>query len=341
MRAKLPHHICVFLILFSLLSCKKNYDFKTDQLSDYINPKPGNFIIYRTDSTVFTNFGRTTEIHSYLEKQLVDAMITDGMGRPSYRILRFLQDTTGTQPWAPAGTFMITPGQKTVEFIEDNLRFVKLAMPISLNFAWKGNEYLPDLPYGALYSFNNDASMAAWLYTYVNLNDTFSYSGTPLQNVINVTAINNPNFADTLTVTGISAKLGAKSLYYVRGSAADTVTLSAPVPTDPNFKLSLYNRSNAPLKLGSIAVPSGTGRNFQYNNGQWVFGDLDNMGNRLDTLYTDLPYGSMDLSVDKYAKGIGWVYQHYELWEYQPIYGSNDDGYKNGFGVVRRMINHN
>lgn len=330
------------MILLFMYSCKKqNSDFTSDQLSDYISPKPGNYIIYRLDSTVFTNFGRTTEIHSYLEKQLVDAQITDGMGRPSYRILRYLQDTAQTQAWAPAGSFMITVNSKTIEVIEDNLRFVKLAYPISKGFSWKGNEYLPDLPYGAFYSFNNDAAMAAWNYTYVNLNDTFTYNGSPLSNVINVTAIDNPNYADTINVTSTIAQLDNHSLFYIKGTANDTIIISAPKPSDPNFKLSLYNRSNQPIKLGSIAVPMGEGRNYQYNNGQWTFGDLDNNGNRIDTLYSDLPYGSMDRSIDKYAKHIGLVYQEYIMWEYQPIYGSNDDGYKNGFGVIRRMINHN
>jgi hypothetical protein len=51
-------------------------------------------------------------------------------------------------------------------------------------------------------------------------------------------------------------------------------------------------------------------------------------------------YGYINYAVDKYAKGIGLVYEELILWEYQPNPGGNG-GYKTGFGVKRSMIDHN
>lgn len=50
-------------------------------------------------------------------------------------------------------------------------------------------------------------------------------------------------------------------------------------------------------------------------------------------------YASRLLSVDKFAKNIGLVYQDLILWEYQ----KRPDGtpYKTGFGLSRRLIEHN
>ncbi|HZH94618.1 MAG TPA: hypothetical protein VEY06_01990 [Flavisolibacter sp.] len=50
-------------------------------------------------------------------------------------------------------------------------------------------------------------------------------------------------------------------------------------------------------------------------------------------------YGARTTSIEKFAKGIGAVYQEFYMWEYQPNPGSS--GYKIGFGVKRSMIDHN
>lgn len=49
-------------------------------------------------------------------------------------------------------------------------------------------------------------------------------------------------------------------------------------------------------------------------------------------------YGYINYSVDKYAKGLGLVYEELIMWEYQPNSGN---GYKTGFGVKRSIIDHN
>lgn len=55
---------------------------------------------------------------------------------------------------------------------------------------------------------------------------------------------------------------------------------------------------------------------------------------------TPAAYGYVNYSVDKYAKGLGLVYEETTLWEYQPNPGGSG-GYKTGFGVKRSMIDHN
>ena len=101
MRSK---NLILFLALFSFLffitSCEKETEeFKTEAIADYLPLAVGKYITYRLDSTVFTNLGRNEEIHSYQVKHMVDAQIADNLGRPSYRIIRYLRDSLGTQPW--------------------------------------------------------------------------------------------------------------------------------------------------------------------------------------------------------------------------------------------------
>lgn len=246
----------LLLVTATLAGCKKETeDFQIEPLTSYYPTTPGKYITYRTDSTVFTSFGTVTTVRSYQEKNEVDMLMTDNLGRPSYRVFRYLRDVDGTQAWKPAGTFFVTLTNHSLEVVENNLRFLKLVNPVKENNSWKGNSFLPFEPYKDKYSFSNDdeGSMPKWDYTYTELNGTFLYKNQPLRDVLTVTHVNES--------------------------------------------------ANVPVTQASA-------------------------------------YGYINYSLDKYAKGIGLVFQEFIMWEYQPNPGGNN-GYKTGFGIKRSMIDHN
>lgn len=259
MRAKRLNLIIAGFASLLLISCDRTVEeFQTEALSEYQPLQPGKYITYRLDSTVFTNFGANVVTRYFQEKHIVDAQIPDALGRLSYRILRFTRDSGGTQPWAPAGTYLITPLNNTLEVIENNLRFVKLVSPIKENNTWKGNRYLPDDAYGPLFTFNNDFGMDQWDYTYTAIGESAVIRGTTYNNV--------------LTVNGIDESFNATS-------RSTTIT----------------------------------------NNSVIAY------ANYLQ---------------DRYAKGIGLIYQEYMMWEYQPPNGTNPGG-QVGFGIKRSIIDRN
>jgi hypothetical protein len=183
-----------FCMAILILSCNKKVDvvdtdFQKERLTELFIPlEKGKYITYRVDSTVFTNFGRNTEIHSYLVKHVVDTAITDNLGRPGYRIYTYLSDTTGTQPWQPNGTYSITLLDDHVELIEDNMRVVKMTVPVRDGTKWMGNRFLPEDPYGSDYSFSNDDNMGDW---------EFYFDG-PLQSTV---TIQDQTYNDVYTIT--------------------------------------------------------------------------------------------------------------------------------------------
>lgn len=238
-----------------LLGCDpKVEDLQLETASEYVSLQPGKYITYRLDSTVFPQQGRAEEVHSYQEKHLVDAEITDNLGRKSYRIYRYLRNLAGTTGWTPSGTYVITPTQNALEVIEDNMRIIKLFTPIREGLSWKGNRYLGPEPYASKFNFNNDDNMADWDFE--------------------------------ITGTGETARFGSQQV-------SDIITLNQQNET------------------------------------------INNPATMPDT------YASRTLSVDKYAKGLGLVFQEYIMWEYQPPTDAGTTGYKVGFGVKRRMIDHN
>ncbi|MCW3119191.1 MAG: hypothetical protein JWM28_3273 [Chitinophagaceae bacterium] len=176
------------LAIISVTSCKKQTEtFITDTGSDYIPLQTGKYIVYRLDSTVFLNFGKIEQTHAYQVKFEVNAEVQDNLGRPAYRIFRYTRDSAGTQSWQPDNTYLITPLDNQVEFTDDNLRFIKLHLPIKDGYSWKGNKYLPDDPYSFYFLFSNDDAMADWDYY---------YNGDPEPSV----TLEGQSYTDVLTV---------------------------------------------------------------------------------------------------------------------------------------------
>lgn len=194
---RLHHLTALSLCAVLIFSCKKETEtFETEVPVEYLPTQTGKFVTYRVDSTVFTNFGTVTTTRSYQEKHEIDARTTDNLGRPSYRVFRYIRDTAGTQAWKPSGSYLVTPTTNTVEVIENNLRFLKLAAPIREGKSWLGNQHLPQDAYDS-YSFSNDDIMADWEYSYTGVGETLSLNGKTVNNVITVLqvdeAVNAPN----------------------------------------------------------------------------------------------------------------------------------------------------
>jgi hypothetical protein len=158
----LPLAICAFLFLGS---CNKTEEFNGLAVNDYFPLQVGKYISYNIDSTVYyTNFNVSAVVKSYQIKLSVEAQITDALGRPAYRITRYIRPNASTA-WAPDNTFMAVPTGNTVEFTENNLRFVKLVNPIRQDYTWQGNRYIDVTSASSTVKY-----YANWDYTYDSIN---------------------------------------------------------------------------------------------------------------------------------------------------------------------------
>ena len=171
------------LIVLGISSCSKKDDYSSEPLEDYMQLAVGKFVRYRLDSMKFINFGQQDTIIKYQAKDVIDAAITDNLGRPSWRVVRYLSDTTGQAPWTPTATYMITPLRETIEVIENNLRFMKLKLPIKEGYNWKGNSYIS--------AFSVDPNWELryyddWDYMYENVGADFNGGIGNVENTITV-----------------------------------------------------------------------------------------------------------------------------------------------------------
>jgi hypothetical protein len=214
--------LLAFIILITGSACSDEKEqFETEALTDYTPTlTSGKYITYRVDSLVFPNFGRNTEVHKYQQKHVIDALITDNLGRPSYRVFRYIRDSvdasswTSAQAWVPNGSYLITVLNDQVEVIEDNLRFIKLHLPIREGFTWRGNTHLPSDPYMTLFGlFSNDDNMADWEFYYDQFETAFAYRNQLYTDVWTIEAIDESYNVPIVDVGAYGARSRAMEKY--------------------------------------------------------------------------------------------------------------------------------
>jgi hypothetical protein len=170
------------MLAFAFFACKKQTEVYRPaiSISDYVPLETGKYITYRLDSLVYLNFGTRDTVFSYEAKYVVDSNFTDNLGRSAYRIFRFIRKAAPA-PWVPSGTFMAIDDTSGFEFVENNMRFLKMVLPIQNGTSWKGNVFIDT------YSLNSEVKyLDDWDYVYDSV-------GLPA-------TVGNYNLDNTLTV---------------------------------------------------------------------------------------------------------------------------------------------
>lgn len=153
--------LTIIVIACAFASCKKkSEDLQITPISDYAPMAKGKYITYDLDSTVFASFGTVMEHHLYQVKYEVSDSITDILGRKAFRITRYIR-TLPSGTFAPDNTFQAVNTGNNFEFTENNLRFLKLVLPIKEGGTWKGNSAIDVTSLGSDQQYLYD-----WDYTY-------------------------------------------------------------------------------------------------------------------------------------------------------------------------------
>jgi hypothetical protein len=131
---------------------------------------------------------RKTPVVRYQAKEVVEDSLTDNLGRPAFRIVRYLRNINSTSEldWSPSIAYQVIPTRGSLEVVETNFRYVKLALPIEEGFSWKGNRFLPTEPYEDMFAFNNDNNIDTWDYTYEDVGATLKINNTDYDNTISI-----------------------------------------------------------------------------------------------------------------------------------------------------------
>lgn len=181
--------LLLITLIVSLASCRPSPPQEGLSIDEFIPLTTGKTITYRVDSLVFTQFGRQVQTRSYLMRYAIDSSFLDNQGRKSYRMIRTICDTLQSQPWRPDGSFYITVTPSQMEWVENNLRQIKLQRPLRPGAQWNGNRFLASNPLNPPYDFSNDDNIQNWIYTISTEPSSFQYRNKRYENVISVTQI--------------------------------------------------------------------------------------------------------------------------------------------------------
>src|SRR3954465_6720087 len=92
-------------------ACKKETQIDTAALSDYAPLEVGKYITYQLDSFRYLPFTLQGVTISFQAKYIVDAQVTDNLGRPAYRIVKQMRKNP-TDAWVNDNSFTAVPGNE-------------------------------------------------------------------------------------------------------------------------------------------------------------------------------------------------------------------------------------
>ena len=206
--------LSVVIVVLLLSACsKKDADINLSTIKDFAPLTVGKYITYSVDSLVFINLNSTPVHHYYEAKYLVADTFRDNSGRKSFKIIRYLRNNP-TENFASEYTFSAINTGNSFEWVENNLRFIKLTLPMKNAYTWKGNAYISlngnVAGYGQL-NFLDD-----WDYVYDNVDAPPIAITFPGFNLTNTLTVNQKDASVNLPVTAttnIATKDFAKEIY--------------------------------------------------------------------------------------------------------------------------------
>jgi hypothetical protein len=147
-----------------LAACKPDEQPVPDNGFTYVRTTPGDYVIYEVDSIVYNDFNGDTTHYRYQLKELIESVYADNEGRPAQRLeryIRYYNDTVpySNLPWTLARVWSAQRTATTYERVEENVRYVRLNLPLRSGNSWDGN------------SFN---TLGSWTYKCTAANEPYS-----------------------------------------------------------------------------------------------------------------------------------------------------------------------
>lgn len=149
-------------------------------------------MIYDVDSISYRQLQGDTLTYKFQIQEVMDTLIIDNENRPTIKLIRYRKNYSATIPysqmtWTLQSVWVANKTTSSVQEVEQNLRYTKLAFPVNANATWNGTAYADTSQPASLYS-NVDVPIAAGGNTF-----TYTVVDAPL-------TLNGNAFSKTLTV---------------------------------------------------------------------------------------------------------------------------------------------
>lgn len=161
---KIAVALAAAVMMFCDYSCRQDDTGDTDIGRGYFPTAIGHWVVYEVDSTVYDDFEGDTDVYRYQVKELWESSFIDNQGRPTVRIERYKRwydpnVVYDSIPWYLSRVWAYTITNGGGEKLEENVRFLRVAFPVSEGKTWDGNAY---------------NTMGEWTYKYREADRPFS-----------------------------------------------------------------------------------------------------------------------------------------------------------------------
>lgn len=195
----------------ALSACTKDPEtLGTPPISEYVPLEVGKYITYQLDSVRYIPFTLQQITISYQVKYIVDGQITDNLGRPAFRIVRQIRRNP-TDAWVPDNSFTAVYTDDSYEFVDNNLRFLKMRGPVKDGFTWKGNSYI-----NTSSQYTDFAYLDGWDYTFDSVGAPLTLGSVSLDNTVKIAqrdeVIGNPEDPNSYSEINYGTEYYAKGI---------------------------------------------------------------------------------------------------------------------------------
>lgn len=179
----LPALLIAALCTVVIYSCTKTSEKKygTNYGEGYYPLQFGRYVVYDVDSFIWDDFQCVKTKHHYQLRYSIVDTFRDNQNRISYKMDVHIRKQD-TLTWNMHRVIYVTPTTTHLEYVEENLRFIKLAYPVAEGATWKGNAMISPLDQD--YQYFQD-----WDYTYSGFGKPFNNGFVNFDNTITVSEV--------------------------------------------------------------------------------------------------------------------------------------------------------
>jgi len=164
---------------------------------NYYPLEVGKYRVFKVDSIIYDNVGNVIvrDTNSfYLKEELTDTL-RDNQGNLVYTLERFERsDPTGQ--WRVKDVYGVTMVDFQLHTIEENLRFIKLTFPISVDGSpWNGNTFIDEFTKVEIAGESIEI-FKGWLYEYGEVDVPLEIQGLSFDSTLTVVQANEDNLIE-------------------------------------------------------------------------------------------------------------------------------------------------
>lgn len=192
--------VLVASVVFAFQACQSESTFEEYTIDfgyEYFPLEVGKYRTFAVDSTLYdigdNEATIVTNSRTYVKLLIADT-ITDNLGRPGYKIERY-ERSSDTLQWLITDIWTATITNEGIEWVEENLRFLKMIFPLKDGIDWDGNKYI-DITTIIPIAGESVEVFKSWSYEVLDMNESETIGDFAFENVATISQADSENLIE-------------------------------------------------------------------------------------------------------------------------------------------------